>query len=500
MTNNSDRSDSNVHVGSKPDLASNAIWRSLTLLIKLFFQMLTLIVLSRILPVESFGKLAYAMVFIGFMAMAARFGVTPAIVQKPVLSEAFLRAAFMLAILLGFISSIALYFSATLFSSDWETIKLIQLISLIFICYGFGSVSEAQLLREFNFRSIFFVELIAFFFGYTCLSIAMALAGYGVWSLGVAAVATAFIRALLMVIAKRKLIIPLWSAEEIRDLLTFGSGLTLSAFMYFFSQNLDYFLAGNFLGDESLAHYARAKHMVSIPTQIINATAYSILLSAFSRIRSDKAELRRLYLSSASVVALPTIVIAVLLILIAPEMITILFGQQWQESALPLQILAFNGFFALYTVGDALFVSQRKIMWQLTSQTTFAASVGIAALLGAQWGIVGIAIGVLISTAACFSYVALMSLRIVGASVSEFTMSVLPAVVVAAVLICAGIGLKYMLLEMHAPDGLVIMSMLLLTLLVMAGLIYSPLEIFRQHRRLVNEQLEKGLVYLRKKL
>ncbi len=146
MTNNTEKEDSNVHDGAIPDLASNAIWRSMTLLIKLFFQMLTLVVLSRILPVESFGKLAYAMVFIGFMSMAARFGVTPAIVQKPVISEVFLRAAFMLAILLGLISSIALYFSASLFSNDWETIRLIQLISLIFICYGFGSVAEAQLL------------------------------------------------------------------------------------------------------------------------------------------------------------------------------------------------------------------------------------------------------------------------------------------------------------------------------------------------------------------
>jgi len=491
MKNDSEQSDSAVRDSNEPNLASNAIWRSMTLLIKLFFQMFTLIVLSRILPVESFGKLAYAMVFIGFMSMAARFGVTPAIIQKPALSQAFLRAAFMLALLLGVISTVALYFSASLFSADRETIGLIQLISLIFICYGFGCVSEAQLLREFNFRAIFFVELIAFFFGYTCLSIAMALAGYGVWSLGAAAVATAFIRALLMVIARRKLIMPRWSTDEIRDLLTFGSGLTLSAFMYFFSQNLDYFLAGNLLGDESLAFYSRAKQLVLIPTEIITATAYGLLLSAFSRLLSNKTELRKLYLLSASVVALPTIVIAVLLILIAPEMIILLFGQQWQESALPLQILAFNGFFALYTIGDALFVSQRKIVWQMCSQTTFAVSVGVAALLGAQWGVVGIAIGVLISTGACFSYVALMSLRIVGASVSELALSLLPALVVAVVLLASGVVVKRLLIAMQTPDWLVILSMMLLALLVVLGLIFSQLKIFSQHKRILNEQIQK---------
>jgi len=214
MTKTSEQSDQTEDDGLKPNLASNAIWRSMTLLIKLFFQMFTLIVLSRILPVESFGKLAYAMGFIGCLSMAARFGVTPAIIQKPALSEAFLRAAFMLALILGVVSTIALSFSASLFSTDWETIRLIQIISLIFICYGFGCVSEAQLLREFNFKFIFFVELVAFFFGYTCLSIAMALAGYGVWSLGAAAVATAFIRAVLMVIARRKLLMPRWSSKE----------------------------------------------------------------------------------------------------------------------------------------------------------------------------------------------------------------------------------------------------------------------------------------------
>lgn len=476
---------------SKPDLAGSAVWQSLTLLIKLFFQMFTLIVLSRILPVEAFGKLAYAMVFIGFMSMAARFGVTPAIIQKPELSETFLRAAFMLALAISFIITIILYFSAPLFSTDEETIGLIQLIALIFICYGIGCVSEAQLLREFNFKAIFFVELIAFFFGYTCLSIAMALAGYGVWSLGMAAVATALIRALLMVATKRKFIVPRWSTEEIRDLFTFGSGITLSALMFFFSQNLDHFIAGNLLGDKNLAYYARAKHMVSIPTQIISATAYSLLLSAFSRLNSDKTALKHLYLQAASVVALPTITIAIVLILIAPEMIVLLFGQQWTGSTVALQILAFNGFFVLYTIGDALFVSQRKIRWQLISQTVFAVLVGLAALLGAQWGIVGIAIGVLIATGACFSYVALMSLHIVGGSVSDFAESILPAIITASILIITGLLLKHLLIKWGAPDWLVILSILILTLCIVGGLVFSRLSIFSQHKRLLIDQLQK---------
>ncbi len=491
MTNNSDNYAHSPGKNSKPDLAGSAFWRSLTLLIKLFFQMITLIVLSRILPVEAFGKLAYAMVFIGFMSMAARFGVTPAIIQKPILSDVFLRAGFMLALSLGCITTLALYFSAPLFSSDLETIRLIQLISLIFICHGIGSVSEAQLLREFNFKAIFFVELIAFFFGYTCLSIAMALAGYGVWSLGAAAVATALIRALLMVVTKRNFIIPRWSTDEVRDLLTFGSGITLSALMYFFSQNLDYFIAGNLLGDESLAYYSRAKHMVSIPTQIISATAYTVLLSAFSRLNSDKAALKHLYLQAASVVALPTIAIAIVLILIAPEMIILLFGQQWTGSTVALQILAFNAFFILYTIGDALFVSQRKIRWQLISQTIFAVLVGLAALLGAQWGIVGIAIGVLIATGACFSYVALMSLHIVGASVSDFAESILPAIITATILIVAGLLLKHLLIQWGAPDWLVILSILFLTLGIIGGLVFSQLSIFSQHKRLLKDQLQK---------
>jgi len=491
MNKNSKHSDLPVDDVDKPDLAGNAIWRSMTLLIKLFFQMFTLIVLSRILPVEAFGKLAYAMVFIGFMSMAARFGVTPAIIQKPTLSESFLRAASLLALSLGCISAILLCFCAPLFSDDEETIGLIQLISMIFVCYGIGSVSEAQLLREFKFKAIFFVELIAFFFGYTCLSIAMAVAGYGVWSLGFAAVATALIRALLMVITKRKLFLPRWSVVELRDLLSFGSGLTLSALMYFFSQNLDYFIAGNLLGDELLAYYARAKHMVSIPTQIINATAYSLLLSAFSRLKSDRAALKQLYLQAASVVALPTIAIAIVLILIAPEMIVLLFGQQWLGSSVALQLLAFNGFFALYTIGDALLVSQRKILWQLISQTCFAILVGLAALIGAQWGIVGIATGVLVATGTCFSYVALMSLRIVGASLTDFSSSLLPAIVTAAVQICLGLALKYVLVELGAPDWLTILSILILTLAIGCVLIFSPLAIFAEHRRLMNEQLQK---------
>lgn len=480
---------------AKPDLATNAFWRSMTLVIKLFFQMFTLIVLSRILPVEAFGKLAYAMVFIGFMSMAARFGVTPAIVQKPELSNTFLRTATALALIFGVTASTGIYFSAQLFSSDSETVGLIQLISLIFICYGLGCVSEGQLIREFNFKAIFFVELIAFFLGYTCLSIGMALAGYGVWSLGVAAVATAFIRAMLMILVRKQWLIPAWSVKEIRDLLTFGSGVTLSAFMYFFSQNLDLFITGNMLGDEALAYYSRGKQMVSIPTQIINGTAYALLLSAFSRLNSDKLQLKQLYLSSAATVALPTIAVSVMLILIAPELIIVFFGQHWESAALPLQILALNGFFALYTIGDALFVSQRKLRRQMTSQTIFAISVGITAYSGSKWGIKGVAVGVLLSTGACYTYVALMSLRIIGASVREFIRSQLPAIVLAGVLICAGSLVKYWLVENDASNWLVLGVMIILTVVVVMTLIFSPLTLYQQHRELILGQLHKRIKF-----
>jgi len=491
MDKQSDSTETTSAAAPSPDLAGNAFWRMLTLMIKLVFQMFTLIVLSRILPVAAFGKLAYAMIFIGFVSMAARFGVTPAIIQRPDLSERFLRAGFTLAMLFGVVGSLLLFLTAPLFSSDAETVGLIQLISLIFVFFGFGSVAEAQLLREFNFKAIFFVELIAFFLGYTCISIGMALAGYGVWSLGVAAAMTAFLRSFLMVLVKRKFLFPCWSTEHFRDLLGFGAGLTLSAFMYFFSQNLDYFVAGNMLDEESLAYYARARHMVKIPSEIIIATAYAILLSAFSRLNSDRCQLKQLYISSASTVALPSIAIAVVLILIAPQLMIFLFGASWESSALPLQFLAMNCFFALYTIGDALFVSQRKIYWQMASQTVFATSVGLASLLGVKWGIVGLSIGVLLCTAACYTYVSQMCLRLLGATWSEFIQCQLPALVMGLAIAIAGGIVKYGLLGWDSPDWLIVFVVSVIALSVFAGLVFSPLRMFEPHRTMVMDLWEK---------
>ena len=491
MDTKPDSPESYEESSSLPDLASNAFWRILTLLIKLFFQMFTLIILSRLLPVEAFGKLAYAMVFIGFVSMAARFGVTPAIIQRPELSERFLRASFTLSMLFGLVGTVLLFLTAPLFTSDVETVGLIKVISLIFVCFGFGSVAEAQLLRKFNFKAIFFVELIAFFLGYTCVSIGMALAGFGVWSLGVAAAVTALLRSLLMVFAKRKILFPCWSPEHFKDLLGFGAGLTLSAFMYFFSQNLDYFVAGNMLDDESLAYYARARHMVKIPSEIIIAAAYAILLSAFSRLRSDKLQLKELYIRSVSTVSLPTISIAVVLMLIAPQLLVLLFGSAWEASALPLQILALNCFFALYTIGDALFVSQRKIYWQLASQTTFAITIGLASLMGVKWGIVGISIGVLLCTCACYTYVAQMCLRLINASWTEFIQCQIPALVMALALAVTGGFIKVGMLSLNFPDWSIVLIVAIATLVVFAGLILSPWTMFNHHRGIVIEFWKK---------
>lgn len=461
------------------DIADNTFWRTLTLLVKLILQIVTLVVLSRLLPVSAFGKLAYVMIFFQFAGMATRFGISAAVIQSPTLNTNFLKSAFTLSSVIGFSVCVILFFSARLFSADPTTVQMLQFVSFSFIFIGVGNVAEAKLQRDFKFKKLFFIELCSFFFGYTLLSIAMAMLDFGVWSLTAAIVAAAIMRSVLMNMATRTYYLPFWSKSDYTNLLQFGAGLTLSGFFYFTSQNIDYFVTGHLLGDESLGLYSRARQLITIPSDIINATAFTILLTTFSRLNKNKVELKTLYLTGTSTIAIPTITLAALLIVLAPELVIWLFGNDWEGTILPLQILALNAFFALYTVGDALFVSQRKIKLQIFTIGTFAVLVGIGSMVGANWGIVGIATGVMIATAICYLYVLYIGSRLLNIGFIDFINCQLPAFCMGLIVFVVGYITKATLVVFALPDWFVVVTTSLVILLTFVLVLFSSLKLYQ---------------------
>ena len=154
-------------------------WRFIAEWSRFALQLAVMIVLARLLPVESFGMLTMAMIFINF-ALKAQLGVPSAIVQANEITKN-LRPRGILSIgaersLLTVLIWSSAPMAASFFGIDAIT-GLLRLMSISFLVTSFGAVAEALLERKLDYRSLLRVELLSYGIGYCLVGITLGVIG-----------------------------------------------------------------------------------------------------------------------------------------------------------------------------------------------------------------------------------------------------------------------------------------------------------------------------------
>ena len=156
-----------------------------------FVQIFHASVMARLLTPADFGLVALASVFLRFGNYFGQLGVGPALIQKSVLTVDDVRAALTVSAVLGimiciFFISVAPFLGAKL-NPDIVLIMQVLSVNIVFSC--FSAISLSVLKRSMRFRTLAFLELGSYIFGYVFFGITLALRGFGVWSFVAASLA-----------------------------------------------------------------------------------------------------------------------------------------------------------------------------------------------------------------------------------------------------------------------------------------------------------------------
>ncbi len=126
-------------------------------------QFATLIILARLITPSEFGVVTIAMLIIGFLKIFSELGVGPAIVQKKELSNEHIKTANTLALLLGILLSICLYFSASIIASFFNMEKLeyviVVLSFMVVLLLSFSLRGKVSSVRFRDFLDSSFLRL-----------------------------------------------------------------------------------------------------------------------------------------------------------------------------------------------------------------------------------------------------------------------------------------------------------------------------------------------------
>lgn len=363
-------------------------------------QLVSMVVLSRLLVPAEFGAAQAAGLVIGLSQVVSQLGVAPALVQRTTLSDQEITAAFYGSLLLSSLLALVLIAVAPWVNpviSLSPDSPLLPLLTIALVCAGAAAAPLGVLQRRLRFRQLAVVDVLALGPATVGVSVLLAALGNGAVSLVWGQIAGGLTAAIGYHVLAR---VPLRPASPVamwrsaRPLLRFGSGYSLSQLGNWFALNADNFVTVNVLGKEAFGLYSRAYNLLAQPANIVGSAVDMALFPAMARARDDGERLRRAYIRSASLVALVTVPLGAILWVLAPEIVGIMLGPRWSGVVVPVQVFALVLLpRASYKISGSLTRATGAVYGGAWRQWLYAAEVLVACAIGTRWGVNGVAVG-----------------------------------------------------------------------------------------------------------
>ena len=320
-------------------------WTYLSVAVRLLLSFLFVAILARMLAPSHFGLFGMVLIFVGLAEMLGRHAIGPAIVQRLDLTERHVETGFLLILAIGAILTTTLWLLAPQIGRlvDEPVVPfLIRAASLVTIVNSVGIVPEHLLRRALRFKSLAVADMLAESAGYGLTALVLASQGFGVWALVWGTIMRRAVHVAVVLFYNPPSIKLRFSWRQAKELLRYGSGLSLVGLFNFIAQRGSYFVVGRWLGAAPLGHYTQAYRLVSVPFESVSLTLLNVLFPAMSARQQHIDRIRAVYLSGIEMLSLVVVPASVVVFISAPELVAIVLGGQWGAVVPVVQILAFG--------------------------------------------------------------------------------------------------------------------------------------------------------------
>jgi O-antigen/teichoic acid export membrane protein len=397
----------------KAQVARGMKWKVITIVGRQVLSFFVFTTLARLLDPSAFGLVGLAGVYLAFVNMFVDQGIGMAIVQREKLEPEHLDAAFWFNMGCGLVLSLVTIVLAGPIARLFGEPQLVPLLRWSTVGLMIGAATEIQaylLVREMDFRRPALRILLGNLAG-GVVGVAMAFAGFGVWSLVGQQIATALAGSIFLWTAGDYR--PAWrfSVRHLRDLLRVSFSVFSSGFLWFFSSRLDQIAIGRFIGVPALGLYVIAGKIPDLARIVVHDGIADVSLPALARLQNDHARMREVIYRGMELNAVVSFAVFVGIAAIAPDLVPLLFGAKWAAAGSLCSLLA------VYTLVNVLQVFFHPTLlasggmgkWVLLN-AWHAAGVLIACIAGVRFGI-NVLVAGLILNAAIITIPSLLFLR-----------------------------------------------------------------------------------------
>lgn len=343
----------------------------------------TQIILLLLLTETDFGVVALGLTVIAFLEVMQDLGIGSAVVYEN--DESVANTAFWLGLIVALSLFGLTWISAPLIASTFlqnnpTVTPIIRALGFSFPLFALRNIHDALLRKRLQFKRRFVPDLTQML-SKGIISIGLALAGFGAWSLvwGQLAGSACGVVAYWIVNPWRPALT--FDRTVQRSLLRFGTGIVVINGLSVVLAQFDYLMVGRYLGEKQLGIYRSAFTLTDLMVMQVCVALASVLYPVYARLRNDREGLQQGFFIASRYVALVTVPLSLGIALVAEPFVLTLLSERWIATIPIMRLIAiYTLFLSLgYNVGDVYKArNQARIL-------TILSLIRLAALMPALW-------------------------------------------------------------------------------------------------------------------
>ena len=394
----------------KKQVIQSGAWQMLNVGIKVFSQFAYYAVMARLLSKAELGIFALLNSFMNFGNMMGDGGMGDALVQRKEFDKQHINAAFYSSIGLALIIYVIIYLIspwAAAFYREPQLTSSLRIFSIIFLFAAMYSASFAVLQKKFAFKKIFIADGVMLLLS-NILGIALAYRNVGIMSLVYSQI---FYFGAEMLVLLYYQPIPLklgFSKKHFKDLLGYGTGLTLIRFNTYIVNFGIILEVGKLVKAVTLGVFDRSFRIMNIPQRFLYDMVQRVMMPVMVKKTDTAKGTYTAFSRTFSFVITLLLPLTVFLIIFSKPVVLILLGKKWLDAVLILQIFFLN--LPMRTgasLGDTLMRVHGLIRLNLIRKVQNSLIICGLIYVGFKWnGVIGISWSIFAST--FISYVMMM--------------------------------------------------------------------------------------------
>ncbi|HFC53787.1 MAG TPA: lipopolysaccharide biosynthesis protein, partial [Gammaproteobacteria bacterium] len=316
-------------------------WMTFTKFLAQLLRWAVTFIVIRILMPEDYGIFAMADVVMYFFALLSGAGLASALIQVRDFSKLQMRQV------LGMLVTINFFFTLTVFLlaphiadfyQEERVIPVLYALTIGFLTVTIETLPTAMLEREMRFKALSLVELAAATIS-ALVTLTLALAGFGLWSLVIGSVSELLLRAGLKCAVHPVMILPHFGFRNSIHLFTFGGIKTLTFLAWFALVSVDTVIGGRLWDAQTLGIYAVALQLSYIPLNKLVPLVKQVAFPAYSRINQADDDISPYVMKANSLILITSFPLFFGFAATAPSLVPLLLGEKWLEVVLPASLI-----------------------------------------------------------------------------------------------------------------------------------------------------------------